>query len=115
MLYLLESSDYYKIGYTLNEETLEKRLKSYHTHNPEFELVDLYEGDKKEENKIHKLCKDFKYKGEWFIKDDFILDRLSELGKLPKTKVERYVVTIVGNLNYIELDVNEEIKEEVYD
>ena len=43
MLYLLESSDYYKIGYA---KDLSKRLRSYSTHNPDYRVIDVMDGDR---------------------------------------------------------------------
>lgn len=54
MIYLLESGNYYKIGFSDN---FEQRLKSYLTHNPDIEVFDLKEGTKQDEDKLHELCK----------------------------------------------------------
>lgn len=71
MLYLLESSDYYKIGYA---KDLSKRLRSYSTHNPDYRIIDVMDGDRSQELFLHNLCRSYRYKLEWFYKEDFILD-----------------------------------------
>ena len=60
MLYLIESGIYAKIGYTSDNETLEKRLNSYQTHNPSFRLLDTAEGSKEDEKRLQALYKDYK-------------------------------------------------------
>lgn len=67
MLYLIESGIYAKIGYSTNYDTLEKRINSYQTHNPSFNLVDTAEGTEEDEKKLQALYKDYKAnpKTEW--------------------------------------------------
>lgn len=67
MLYLIESGIYAKIGYSTNYDTLEKRISSYQTHNPSFNLVDTAEGTEEDEKKLQALYKDYKAnpKTEW--------------------------------------------------
>lgn len=71
MLYLIESSDYYKIGYASD---IDRRLKQYNTHNPDYVVIDIKEGDTKDEALLHKKCKEFRIKGEWFEKCSDVLD-----------------------------------------
>lgn len=71
MLYLIESSDYYKIGYASD---IDRRLKQYNTHNPDYVIIDIKEGDTKDEALLHKKCKEFRIKGEWFEKCADVLD-----------------------------------------
>lgn len=70
MIYLIESTQYYKIGFTKN---INKRMKSYSTHNPDYILIDSMDGTKNEELFLHNLCKNFHYKLEWYHKNDTIL------------------------------------------
>jgi hypothetical protein len=70
MVYLIESDDYYKIGYTAN---LEQRIKSYNTCNPNFKIIDTRNGSKEDESALHTLCADFREKLEWFKKDPSVL------------------------------------------
>jgi hypothetical protein len=71
MLYLIESSDYYKIGYASD---IDRRLKQYNTHNPDYIVLDIKEGDTKDEALLHRKCKEFRIKGEWFEKCADVLD-----------------------------------------
>lgn len=41
MIYLIESGNFYKIGFT---ENLKSRMKQYATHNPDCKLIDSFEG-----------------------------------------------------------------------
>ena len=70
MIYLIESSTYYKIGYA---KDVNKRMKAYNTHNPDFKLIDTLEGTKEVENTLHKLCKNYQVKSEWFHKKEEVL------------------------------------------
>lgn len=70
MLYLIESGNFYKIGYA---KDIKQRLKAYNTHNPNFNLIDYMEGDIQDEHTLHELCMDYKEKLEWFTKCPEIL------------------------------------------
>lgn len=70
MIYLIESPNYYKIGYTDN---VERRLKQYKTHCLEINLLDFKEGTSTDETNLHKACSEFKVENEWFRKDPEIL------------------------------------------
>lgn len=63
MLYLIQSNNYLKIGYTTNWKTREKH---YNTHNPEFTLLKLKEGTSADEKYLHKLCNNYRIKNEWY-------------------------------------------------
>lgn len=71
MLYLIECGDYYKIGYASD---IDRRLKQYNTHNPDYIVIDTKEGDTKDEALLHRRCKEFRIKGEWFEKCADVLD-----------------------------------------
>lgn len=71
MLYLIECGDYYKIGYASD---IDRRLKQYNTHNPDYVVIDIKEGDTKDEALLHRKCKEFRIKGEWFEKCADVLD-----------------------------------------
>lgn len=66
MLYLIKSNNSLKIGTTTN---LKNRLSAYKTHNPDIELLDVCDGDLKEESELHSLLKNYQYKQrkEWFV------------------------------------------------
>lgn len=46
MIYLIQSREYMKIGYTNN---LKRRLQQYSTNNPDYKLLCLSEGTKQDE------------------------------------------------------------------
>ena len=71
MMYLLETPNYYKIGYA---DDIDKRMKSYNTHNPEYTLIDQFKGSEFTEKVVHRfLRKILPYKGEWYEKSDLII------------------------------------------
>lgn len=71
MLYLLKSNDYLKIGYTKCADTLYGRLSSYKTHNPDYKLLFLKEGNTSDEEMIHyKYSKYLSNNTEWFYIPD---------------------------------------------
>lgn len=75
MIYLIESGNFYKIGFT---ENLKSRMKQYATHNPDCKLIDSFEGYKEDEKQLHELCKEFNHSSEWFNKDNRILEIFQE-------------------------------------
>lgn len=34
-------------------------MKQYATHNPDYRLIDNFDGDKEDEKELHELCKEF--------------------------------------------------------
>lgn len=70
MIYLIESNNSYKIGYTTD---LQKRLKAYKTHNPTFELITYKDGTQIDETNLLNLLKEYKIENEWFKKDEEVL------------------------------------------
>lgn len=52
MVYLIQSGKYLKIGYA---ENLMSRLKTYDTHNPDYQLLGVIDGDKTVEEKLRNL------------------------------------------------------------
>ena len=70
MLYLIKSSTYLKIGYTYN---IEKRMKQYETHNPDFVLLDTAEGSLQDEENLHAVLKPYWIKNEWFYNCDEVI------------------------------------------
>lgn len=63
MVYLIQSGKYLKIGYA---ENLMSRLKAYDTHNPDYQLLGVIDGDKTVEKEIHNKFSYLRVKGEWF-------------------------------------------------
>lgn len=70
MLYLIESGDYYKIGYSIN---IKNRMHSYSTNNPNYTLLDQCIGNETTEKLLHEKLKHLRVKGEWFKKDQEVL------------------------------------------
>lgn len=87
--YILKSQGIFNIGHTQN---LEKRLKTYKTHCPYFELVRIFEGDY--EHILHRHFQKFR-RGteEWF----FLTDE----------QVENIDISQFLERNYIEVENNE--------
>lgn len=81
MIYVIESGDYFKVGYT--GDKWKERSSAYKTHNPDWELLALLSGDRADETRLHKSLNKFKstYRKEWFIKFD---DWFSILPKIIK-------------------------------
>ena len=76
MLYLIKSGKYIKIGYTQN---LEKRLKEYSTHNPDYEILDTRKGTRSDETYLHKLLSKYRVdKTEWFSYSNYIIKVFKE-------------------------------------
>lgn len=70
MIYLIQSGNLYKIGYTNN---LEHRFDQYKQHNPTAILLDSKEGSRKDESNLHKLCKEYRIdRPEWFNSDKVV-------------------------------------------
>ena len=102
MLYLLESLNKYKIGFTKDFETLKLRMSSYKTHNPNFTLLGVRDGSKEDEKYYHRLL-NCQPESEWTkiesssfinnIKNEFILE--AYIASLFKGKIEEYN----GNIN----------------
>lgn len=63
MVYLIENSNYYKIGYT---DDLFNRLSGYRTHNPtDVIVVDIIEcAGKNEEKQLHNLLEKYKHRNK---------------------------------------------------
>lgn len=75
MLYLLKSGNYLKIGYAKN---IEERMKLYITHNPDFELIDKAEGTLLDEKELHKLCKRWQHRTEWYDYNEEVIKTFKE-------------------------------------
>lgn len=71
MIYLIESNEYYKIGYA---KDIKERMKAYETTNPNFKIISYKEGSIQDETCLHRLCKEYKYKNEWFYKKEEVLN-----------------------------------------
>ena len=68
MLYFIKSGNYCKVGYSRDKIALFNRMRTYLTHNPSFQLLDLRKGDKNTESTIHDLIPENLYHyGEWCV------------------------------------------------
>ena len=112
MLYLIKqeskNNTYYKIGFAKN---VSERMKTYDTHNAEFELIDSFEGEIQHENILHEHLKDYKVpnKNEWFYYDNKVLQiwnmyksLYSEFG----TKFQNKINNIVKQYNKLKEQIN---------
>ena len=97
MLYLLESTNYYKVGFTENYETLDKRITSYKTHNPDFKLIKIYNGGIKEEKFIHKLLSEHLHYGEWFHKNS---NTENIINTIPEELIILSIEELIGSSEY---------------
>lgn len=71
MIYLMESNNKVKIGYS--KDCL-SRLKQFKTGNPDIVLVDTKIGTKWDETNLHHLCDKWHITNEWFEKNQDVLD-----------------------------------------
>lgn len=63
MVYFIESSRYFKVGFATDWEV---RIKEYFTHNPDFKLIKLWEdAPRSTETAVHRKLKDINHYGEW--------------------------------------------------
>ena len=68
MIYFIKSGNYCKIGFTKDAEALFTRMRTYLTHNPSFQILDLRKGDKIVEKIIHdKIPMELYHYGEWCV------------------------------------------------
>lgn len=86
MIYLIESGEYYKIGYAQN---VDKRMKAYNTHNPDYKLIDVMPGTTSDEAVLHELCAEYQNKLEWFNKVPEVLTIWKIYKKIPQIKQEK--------------------------
>lgn len=75
MLYLIQSLNYYKIGFTTN---IKERMKSYKTTNPHAVLLGVAEGTEEDELQYHLKLKEYNHYTEWFeLPENIVKDLLS--------------------------------------
>lgn len=77
MIYIIESGDYFKIGFATN---VRNRMATYRTHNPNIQLIHSFEGSLDDEKKLHLALKEYHYKLEWFHKFDNWFTVISNVG-----------------------------------
>lgn len=96
MIYLIESGNFYKIGFT---ENLKSRMKQYATHNPDYRLIDNFDGDKEDEKELHELCKEFNHSSEWFNKDKRILEIFQEYKNSDTVALNKKIKSLEQRVN----------------
>lgn len=70
MLYFIKSGDYCKVGYSRDSKAFFTRMRTYLTHNPSFQILDLQKGDKTDEQMLHAFIpKQLYHYGEWCVWD----------------------------------------------
>ena len=68
MLYFIKSGNYCKVGYTKDSKALLSRMRTYLTHNPSFQILDIRKGDMEDEKFIHILIpQELYHYGEWCV------------------------------------------------
>ena len=68
MLYFIKSQSYCKIGFSQDKNALFNRMRTYLTHNPSFQILDIRQGDKNTEKTIHNMIPQGLYHyGEWCV------------------------------------------------
>lgn len=95
MLYLIESNEFYKVGYSKNISAMHKRVSSYNTHNPSFKLISVSVGTPAIEKTIHSLLSSLKHRGEWFHKDDYVLEVWNNYYKPLEVGVEHFTTEVI--------------------
>ena len=75
MLYLIESGNYIKIGFSKDLDSLKNRMITYKTHNPDIKLLGLCEGTEEDECNYHIKLDNYKLynRAEWFKKEGLSL------------------------------------------
>ena len=101
MIYLIQSNNLYKIGYTSN---IEQRMNAYKAMNPNTIILNYKEGSTKDEVELHHLCYEYRTEQkEWFNSDKVIEifnNYKSKYKEVIKSKDSQY------NLDYIAIDNN---------
>lgn len=68
MIYFIKSGNYCKVGYSRDKKSFFTRMKDYLTHNPLFQVLDIFEGDQITEHLIqNEVPSKLKHYGEWFL------------------------------------------------
>ena len=68
MLYFIKSGNYCKVGFSKDSKALFSRMRTYLTHNPSFQILDLRNGEMEDETFIHTLIpKELYHYGEWCV------------------------------------------------
>lgn len=92
VLYFIKSGDYCKVGFSRDAKAFFSRMRTYLTHNPSFQILDLYKGDMNDEQMIHAFIpKELYHYGEWCVWDKEIAQIWLDYFKIkPKNGIEDY-------------------------
>ncbi len=94
MIYFIKSGNYCKIGFTKDAKALFTRLRTYLTHNPSFQILDLRKGDKIVEKIIHdKIPKELYHYGEWCVWNKKIAQIWIDYYKIGVDNLEEYLMS----------------------
>lgn len=93
MLYLIESNGYLKIGFA---KDVDKRMKQYATHNPEFNLIDATSGELSDETALHRELTPYRYKSEWYYFNKKVVQIWLEYVKSKEPKMCAYDYSFFG-------------------
>ena len=96
MLYFIKSQDYCKVGYTKDSKALFSRMRTYLTHNPCFQILDIRKGDMEDEKFIHTLIpRELYHYGEWCVWSKEIAQIWLDYFKIePEKGLEDYFYTM---------------------
>lgn len=102
MIYVISTTKYVKVGYTSN---LEKRLKQYDTHNPDYTIYKtIKKGTAQHELELHNLLKEYKYQGEWFHLNEEVLqiiDNYKLTAIIPRKPGKDVAVELYAELDHV--------------
>lgn len=94
MIYFIKSGNYCKIGFTRDAKALFTRLRTYLTHNPSFQILDLRKGDKIVEKIIHdKIPMELYHYGEWCVWNKKIAQIWIDYYKIEVDNLEEYFMS----------------------
>jgi hypothetical protein len=97
MIYFIRAEKAIKIGYSKTITGAIRRLKSFQTGNyQDLSIIKIIYGTHSLESDIHKLFKDIRIKGEWFLHDD---------------KLIWFIVKLLGIKEYNYFDIHDTTKE----
>lgn len=85
MIYLLQSGNYLKVGYTDN---LKKRISQYNTHNPNIEIISISEGTIQDEAEWQRKYKPVK--AEWTPYNEDLINEFIKQATINKIYLEDF-------------------------
>lgn len=87
MLYLMsDGTANVKIGYAVDPN---KRLKTFKTGNPNIKIESSKPGSILDEKALQKLCKQYHYKGEWFIDCEEVRNEFNNYNAFSDTELQK--------------------------